>query len=148
MRSGTLATHQIVGMGAAFALAKHSMQKDNEQIKKLSDYLLRNLQKIKGFHLNGGLAHKIPHCLNVYFDGVDGESLLLSLRNLAISTGSACNSANPDASHVLLAMGLDRKNAYNSLRISLGKFTTTEEIEYAANYISEQVSNLRELAPL
>lgn len=147
LRSGTLATHQIVGMGAAFALAKQSMQKDNERIKTLSDYLLQNLQKIKGFHLNGDPAHKIPNCLNIYFDGVDGESLLLSLRDLAISTGSACNSANPDASHVLLAMGLDRKNAYNSLRISLGKFTSQEEIDYAAKYITEQVNKLRELAP-
>lgn len=148
LRSGTLPTHQIVGMGAAFTLAKQAMQTDNERIKNLSDYLLGNLRKIKGFHLNGDSAHKVPNCLNIYFEGVDGESLLLSLRDLAISTGSACNSANPDASHVLLGMGLDRRDAYNSLRISVGKFTSREEIEFAAKYITEQVGKLRELAPL
>lgn len=148
LRSGTLPTHQIVGFGEAAELAKKNLLESSRELKELGAHLLENLQKIPGMHLNGNPEHKIPQCLNIYFDGVDGESLLLSLRDLAISTGSACNSANPEASHVLLAMGLDRLKAYNSLRVSLGKFTTREEVDYAIKCITEKVEQLRNISPL
>ena len=99
-------------------------------------------------HLNGNEADCIPGCLNLYFDGVEGESLLLSLRDVAISSGSACNSANPNPSHVLLGMGLSREQAYNSVRISLGRFTTQDEIDRAIESIKRQVNRLRDRSPL
>lgn len=148
LRSGTLATHQIVGMGKAFALAQERMIDDAKNITQLRDRLWLGLSKLGGVHLNAETAPRIPGCLNVRFDGVEGESLMVRLQKVAISSGSACNSANPNPSHVLLAMGLNREEAYNSIRISLGRFTTKEEVNAAIVHIAEQVNRLREMSPL
>jgi cysteine desulfurase len=148
MRSGTLATHQIVGMGEAFAIAKTSMTADFQHLSALSKRFWSEISALEGVHLNGDTANKVPFCMNIYFAAVNGESLMLRLRNLAFSAGSACNSANPDPSHVLLAMGLSREIADNSLRISFGRFTTEEEIDYTIAQIVEQVTYLRKISPI
>lgn len=148
LRSGTLATHQIVGMGKAFALAQERMDDDIKNIIQLRNRLWFGLSKLDGVHLNAETAPRIPGCLNVRFDGVEGESLVIRLQKVAISGGSACNSANPNPSHVLLAMGLNREEANNSIRISLGRFTTEEEVDSAVTHIAEQVNRLRQMSPL
>ncbi|WP_304986133.1 IscS subfamily cysteine desulfurase [Coxiella-like endosymbiont] len=148
LRSGTLATHQVVGMGKAFVLAQERMIDDVKNITQLRDRLWLGLSQLGGVHLNAETAPRIPGCLNVRFDGVEGESLMVRLQKVAISSGSACNSANPNPSHVLLAMGLNREEAYNSIRISLGRFTTKEEVDAAIVHIAEQVNRLREMSPL
>lgn len=147
LRSGTLATHQIVGMGKAFALAKECMVGDIENITRLQDRLWSGLSQLGGVHLNAETAPRIPGCLNLRFDGVQGESLLVKLRKVAISNGSACNARSFNPSHVLLAMGLKREEAYDSIRISLGRFTKEEEIDFAIAHISEQVKQLRDMSP-
>ncbi|PMB54667.1 IscS subfamily cysteine desulfurase [Coxiella endosymbiont of Rhipicephalus microplus] len=149
LRSGTLATHQIVGMGKAFALAQEHMIDDTNKITQLRDRLWLGLSsRLSCVKLNAETSPRIPGCLNVRFDGVKGESLIVRLQKVAISSGSACNSANSNPSHVLLAMGLKREEAYNSIRISLGRFTTQEEVDIAIIHISEQVNRLREMSPL
>ena len=148
MRSGTLATHQIAGMGKAFELAKEFLLSEAQRISSLRNRFWKSIASLSGVHLNGDEAHCIPGCLNFSFDAVEGESLMLSLRDIAISSGSACNSANTSPSHVLLAMGLSRQQAYNSLLISLGRFTTIEEIDYAAAHLIEQVTRLRNMSPI
>ncbi|WP_423064005.1 IscS subfamily cysteine desulfurase [Candidiatus Paracoxiella cheracis] len=148
MRSGTLPTHQIVGMGKAFELAKERMALDKKHVESLRKRLWAGISALEGVHLNGDQNHCIPGCLNVSFDGVVGESLMLSLRDIAISGGSACNSANPNPSHVLVAMGISREQANNSLRISMGRFTTTEEIDHTVAHITEQVTRLRNMSPI
>lgn len=149
LRSGTLATHQIVGMGKAFALAQEHMIDDINKITQLRDRLWLGLSsRLSCVKLNAETSPRIPGCLNVRFDGVEGESLMVRLQKVAISSGSACNSANSNPSHVLLAMGLKREEAYNSIRISLGRFTTQEEVDTAIIHISEQVNRLREMSPL
>lgn len=148
MRSGTLPVHQIVGMGKAFEIAKEHLKPDGERISALRKRFWTSISALGGVHLNGAEGHCIPGCLNMSFDGVEGESLMLSLRDIAVSSGSACNSANPNPSHVLLAIGLSRQQAYNSLRISFGRFTTEQEIDYAAAHITEQVKRLRAMSPV
>lgn len=148
LRSGTLATHQIVGMGRAFALAQELMIKDSKNITQLRDRLWLGLSQLGGVHLNAKAAPRIPGCLNVRFNGVEGESLIVRLQKVAISSGSACNSANSNPSHVLLALGLSHEEAYNSIRISLGRFTTEEEVDITIAHITEQVNRLREMSPL
>lgn len=148
LRSGTLATHQIVGMGRAFALAQELMIKDSKSITQLCNRLWLGLSQLGGVHLNAETAPRIPGCLNVRFNGVEGESLMVRLQKVAISSGSACNSANPNPSHVLLALGLSHEEAHNSIRISLGRFTTDEEVDTAIAHITEQVNRLREMSPL
>ncbi|MBW5803136.1 aminotransferase class V-fold PLP-dependent enzyme, partial [Coxiella endosymbiont of Ornithodoros amblus] len=149
LRSGTLATHQIIGIGKAFELAKLRLTYDNKHIAYLSDRLWNGLEKLGGLHVNGVNAPRIPGCLNIRFDGVEGESLLVSLRNVvAISSGSACNSASPLPSHVLTSMGLTREEADNSIRISFGRFTTQEEVDGAIEHITEQVNRLRKMSPV
>lgn len=148
MRSSTLATHQIVGMGYAFALAKQYLQEEQKRILHLRENLWQGLKAIGGVFLNGDTQAHIAGCLNVYFDGVEGESLLVSLHQLALATGSACNSTNPDPSHVLLAMGLTRDQAQRSIRISFGRFTTLQEIDEAVKQIQKQVERLRDMSPL
>lgn len=148
LRSGTLATHQIVGMGKAFSLAQECMIEDSKSITQLRDRLWLGLSQLGGVHLNAETAPRIPGCLNVRFNGVEGESLMVSLKKVAISSGSACNSANPNPSHVLLALGLSHEEAYNSIRISLGRFTTEEEVDITIAHITEQVNRLREMSPL
>ena len=146
LRSGTLATHQIVGMGKAFELAKLHIEDDNRHIFQLRDRLWAGLTELRGVYINGVNSPQIPGCLNIRFDGVEGESLLVSLQNLAISSGSACNSASFLPSHVLMAMGLTREEAHNSIRISFGRFTTQEEVDMAILYITEQLSRLRRIS--
>ncbi len=147
VRAGTLATHQIVGMGKAFLIAQENRIVESKKIKNLRDLLWSNISVLDGLTLNGDLNNRIDGCLNFSVDGVDGESLLASLYDLALSTGSACNSANPEPSHVLLAMGLSRDAANRSLRISIGRFTTEADIHHASNRLIEQIKKLREIAP-
>jgi len=148
MRSGTLATHQIVGMGEAFRIAKEQFDEDHKHICALRDRLWSGILSIGHVHLNGHETQRACACLNIFFDGVESEALLPSLSDIAISTGSACNSANPEPSHVLTAMGLSRDQANRTLRLSVGRCTTEEEVNYVVEYLKEHVQRLRELSPL
>jgi cysteine desulfurase len=148
MRSGTLATHQIVGMGEAFRLAKEEMASDNERIRMLRDRLLTGLQDIEEIYINGDLEQRVPHNLNISFNFVEGESLIMALKDLAVSSGSACTSASLEPSYVLRALGRNDELAHSSIRFSLGRFTTEEEIDFAIKAIHENIGKLRELSPL
>jgi len=148
LRSGTLPTHQIVGMGEAFMVAKTRMEEDHNHIFALRERLWRGLSVLGGLHLNGHETQRTGGCINIFFDGVESELLMSGLSDIAFSTGSACNSANPTPSHVLTAMGLKREDANRSLRLSIGRFTTEEEIDYIIAHIGEQVKRLREATPL
>jgi len=148
MRSGTLATHQIVGMGEAFRLARLEMAADNERIRMLRDRLLAGLQDIEETYVNGDLEQRVPHNLNVSFNFVEGESLIMALKELAVSSGSACTSASLEPSYVLRALGRNDELAHSSIRFSLGRFTTEEEIDFAIKKIHENIGKLRELSPL
>lgn len=144
MRSGTLPTHQIVGMGEAFAIAGAEMKTERERISALRDSLMRELGELPGVYLNGSAAQRIPHNLNLAFADVDGELLLLSLRDLALSTGSACTSATIEPSYVLRGIGLSDALAHSSIRLSLGRFTTEDEVQRAGKVLCEVVSRLRQ----
>jgi len=148
MRSGTLATHQIVGMGEAFRLAKEEMKADNEKLLALRDRMLAGFDDIEEVYLNGDSKQRVAGNLNVSFNFVEGESLMMALRDLAVSSGSACTSASLEPSYVLRALGLNDELAHSSLRISIGRFTTEEEIDYAVEKIHEAVAKLRDLSPL
>lgn len=148
MRSGTLATHQIVGMGEAFRIAKEEMHADSARIQALSDRFLTRIQGIEELYINGSLDHRVPHTLNVSFNYVEGESLIMALKDLAVSSGSACTSASLEPSYVLRALGRNDELAHSSIRFSFGRFTTEEELDYAADKIIEAVNKLRELSPL
>jgi cysteine desulfurase len=147
-RSGTLATHQIVGMGEAYRLAKEEMATEPERERKLRDRLMEGLSKIEAAHVNGSLEHRVAFNLNMSFAFVEGEALMASCKDIAVSSGSACTSASLEPSYVLRAMGLDDELAHSSLRFTLGRFTTEEEIDYAVRLITEQVAKLREMSPL
>ena len=147
-RSGTLATHQIVGFGEAASLAKAEMAADNERIRALRDRLLKGIQEIEEVYVNGDLERRIPHNLNVSFNFVEGESLIMAVKDLAVSSGSACTSASLEPSYVLRALGRSDELAHSSIRITLGRFTTEEEVRYAADLIKKKVAKLRELSPL
>jgi cysteine desulfurase len=148
MRSGTLPTHQIVGMGEAYGIAKEEMHQDNARILALRDRLLDGLKDVEEVYVNGDLDHRVPGNLNISFNFVEGESLMMALRDLAVSSGSACTSASLEPSYVLRALGLNDELAHSSLRITIGRFTTEEEIDYAIGKIREAVAKLRELSPL
>ena len=148
MRSGTLATHQIVGMGEAFHLAMLEMDSDNARILKLRNRLLEGLQGMEEVYVNGDLDHRVAANLNISFNFVEGESLMMALRNLAVSSGSACTSASLEPSYVLRAIGLNDEFAHSSLRMTIGRFTTEEEIDYAIEKVKEAVGKLRDLSPL
>jgi cysteine desulfurase len=148
IRSGTLPTHQIMGMGEAFAIAKAQFKQDQEHVNRLSQWFWHGLQELGGVTLNGSFSKKVAHCLNIHIDGIDAESLLLSLTKLALSTGSACHSAHQTPSHVLSSMGLSHQWAQESLRIGIGRFTRDEDIEAALNQFSLVVESLRQLSPL
>jgi len=147
-RSGTLPTHQIVGMGEAFRLAKEEMAADNERIRMLRDRLLNGLKDIEEMYINGDMEQRIPHNLNISFNFVEGESLMMALKDLAVSSGSACTSASLEPSYVLRALGRSDELAHSSIRFSLGRFTTEEEIDFAIDQISKNIDKLRELSPL
>jgi len=148
MRSGTLPTHQIVGMGEAFRLAKIEMVKDREHAEALQKRFLAGIDDMEEVHINGSLEQRVPHNINVSFAFVEGESLIMSLKDLAVSSGSACTSASLEPSYVLRALGLSDELAHSSLRFSFGRFTTNEEVDYAIQQVHHAVEKLRELSPL
>lgn len=148
MRSGTLPTHQIVGMGEAFRLAKEEMAADNARIETLRDRLWNGLQDMEEVHINGSITQRTVTNLNISFAFVEGESLLMSLKDLAVSSGSACTSASLEPSYVLRALGLSDELAHSSIRFSFGRFTTEEEVDHAICQIRTAVEKLRELSPL
>ena len=148
MRSGTLATHQIVGMGEAFRIAKEEMATENARIKMLRDRLWDGIKDIEEVYLNGDFEQRVAHKLNVSFNYVDGESLIMALKDMAVSSGSACTSASLEPSYVLTALGLNDELAHSSIRFSLGRFTTQEEVDYAIKIIHNSIDKLREMSPL
>jgi cysteine desulfurase len=147
-RSGTLATHQIVGMGEAFRLAREEMTAENQRIGALRDRLLKGLSDIDQVYINGDMEHRVPHNLNISFAYIEGESMLMAIKDLAVSSGSACTSASLEPSYVLRALGRDDELAHSSIRFTLGRFNTEEEIDYAIKLLHEKIGKLRELSPL
>lgn len=148
MRSGTLATHQIVGMGEAFRLAKEEMATENVRIRMLRDKLWNGIKDMEEVYLNGDFDQRIPHNLNVSFNYVEGESLIMALKDMAVSSGSACTSASLEPSYVLRALGLNDELAHSSIRFSIGRFTTEEEIDHVVGVINKSIDKLREMSPL
>jgi cysteine desulfurase len=148
MRSGTLPTHQIVGMGEAFRLAKLDMATDNERIRMLRDRLLAGLSQIEEIYVNGDMERRVPHNLNVSFNYVEGESLIMAIKDVAVSSGSACTSASLEPSYVLRALGRSDELAHSSIRFTVGRFTTAEEVDYVVDLMQRKVAKLRELSPL
>jgi len=148
MRSGTLPTHQIVGMGEAFRIAKEEMAAESERFRMLRDRLWNGLKDMEEVYLNGDLDHRIPGNLNVSFNFVEGESLIMALKDMAVSSGSACTSASLEPSYVLRALGRNDELAHSSIRFSIGRYTTQDEIDYIIERVTEKVSKLRELSPL
>jgi cysteine desulfurase len=148
MRSGTLATHQIVGMGEAFRIAREEMDTENERIRFLRDKLLHGLQEIEEVYVNGDLEHRVPHNLNISFNYVEGESLIMAVKGIAVSSGSACTSASLEPSYVLRALGRSDELAHSSIRFSIGRFTTEEDIDYTIKLMKSKIGKLRELSPL
>jgi len=148
MRSGTLPTHQIVGMGEAFRIAREEMASENERLMALRDRFLKGLDGMEEVYVNGDLDHRVPGNLNVSFNFVEGESLIIALKDLAVSSGSACTSASLEPSYVLRALGMYDELAHSSLRLSFGRFTTEEDVDTAVSKVREAVGKLRELSPL
>ena len=148
LRSGTLATHQIVGMGEAFRLARLEMAEENTRIGALRDRLLTGLTAIEESFVNGDMAHRVPHNLNISFAYVEGESLIMAVKDIAVSSGSACTSASLEPSYVLRALGRNDELAHSSIRFTIGRFTTAEEIDYTIDLLQRKVGKLRELSPL
>ncbi|SSW62742.1 IscS subfamily cysteine desulfurase [Achromobacter agilis] len=147
-RSGTLATHQIVGMGEAFRLAREEMGTENERIRMLRDRLWNGLSQIEEVYLNGDMDQRVPHNLNVSFNYVEGESLIMAIKELAVSSGSACTSASLEPSYVLRALGRNDELAHSSIRFTLGRFTTEQEVDFAVELIKSRVGKLRDMSPL
>jgi cysteine desulfurase len=147
-RSGTLATHQIVGMGEAFRIAREEMAIENERIRMLRDRLLAGIRDMEEVYVNGDLERRVPHNLNVSFNFVEGESLIMGMKELAVSSGSACTSASLEPSYVLRALGRNDELAHSSIRFTLGRFTTQEDIDFAVRLIKERIGKLREMSPL
>jgi cysteine desulfurase len=148
LRSGTLPTHQIVGMGEAFRLARLEMATEGERIRMLRDKLLAGIRGMEEIYVNGDLDHRVPHNLNVSFNFVEGESLIMGMKELAVSSGSACTSASLEPSYVLRALGRNDELAHSSIRFTLGRFTTEADIEYAVKLIQERIGKLRDMSPL
>jgi len=148
LRSGTLPTHQIVGMGEAFRIAREEMGAECERIRMLRDRLLNGLTQIEEVYVNGDLEHRVPHNLNMSFNYVEGESLIMAIKDIAVSSGSACTSASLEPSYVLRALGRSDELAHSSIRFSVGRFTTVEEIDFAVDLIKRKVAKLRDLSPL
>ena len=148
MRSGTLPVHQIVGMGLAFEIARQEMAEENARIAALHQRLLDGLSGIEQVFVNGDLTRRVPHNLNMSFNFVEGESLIMGVKGIAVSSGSACTSASLEPSYVLRALGRSDELAHSSLRMTIGRFTTVEEIDYAVSTLKDRVAKLRELSPL
>ncbi|MBK6396130.1 MAG: IscS subfamily cysteine desulfurase [Betaproteobacteria bacterium] len=148
MRSGTLATHQIVGMGEAFRIAKEEMAAEGERIRMLRDRLWKGLSQIEEVYVNGDMDRRVPHNLNVSFNFVEGESLIMAIKDIAVSSGSACTSASLEPSYVLRALGRSDELAHSSIRFTVGRFTTPQEIDHTVDLLKRKVGKLRELSPL
>ncbi|THF55886.1 IscS subfamily cysteine desulfurase [Pseudothauera rhizosphaerae] len=148
LRSGTLPTHQIVGMGEAFRIAREEMAEENTRIRGLRDKLLKGLSDIDATYVNGDLEHRVPHNLNISFAYVEGESLIMAVKEVAVSSGSACTSASLEPSYVLRALGRNDELAHSSIRFTIGRFTTEEEIDYTVALLHQKIGKLRELSPL
>ncbi len=147
-RSGTLPTHQIVGMGEAFRIAKVEMATENERIRMLRDRLWKGLSGMEEVYLNGDMEQRVPHNLNVSFNFVEGESLIMAVKDIAVSSGSACTSASLEPSYVLRALGRNDELAHSSIRFTVGRFTTVEEVDFAVKLLQEKIAKLRDLSPL
>lgn len=148
LRSGTLATHQIVGMGEAFRLAREEMATENERVRMLRDRLLSGLQSIEEIYVNGDMEHRVPHNLNVSFNFVEGESLIMAVKDVAVSSGSACTSASLEPSYVLRALGRNDELAHSSIRFTVGRFTTEQDIDFVIDLFRNKIAKLRDLSPL
>jgi cysteine desulfurase len=148
LRSGTLPTHQIVGMGEAFRIAKEEMATESVRIQALRDRLAKGLQEIEEVYINGDMEHRVPHNLNASFNFVEGESLIMAIKDIAVSSGSACTSASLEPSYVLRALGRSDELAHSSIRFTIGRFTTEEEIDFTIELMKSKVAKLRELSPL
>jgi len=148
LRSGTLPTHQIVGMGEAFRIAKAEMGAENERIRRLRDRLKDGFADMEEVYINGDMEHRIPHNLNISFNFVEGESLIMAIKDVAVSSGSACTSASLEPSYVLRALGRSDELAHSSIRFTIGRFTTEEEIDYTIELLRNKIGKLRELSPL
>ena len=148
LRSGTLATHQIVGMGEAFRIAREEMATENERVRYLRDRLYKGMSQIEEAHVNGDMEQRVPHNLNISFNFVEGESLIMAIRELAVSSGSACTSASLEPSYVLRALGRSDELAHSSIRFTIGRFTTEEEVDFAIDLVKAKIGRLREMSPL
>ncbi|QQC64229.1 IscS subfamily cysteine desulfurase [Paraburkholderia ginsengisoli] len=148
MRSGTLATHQIVGMGEAFRIAREEMATENERIRMLRDRLLAGLSEMEEVYVNGDMEKRVPHNLNISFNFVEGESLIMAVKDVAVSSGSACTSASLEPSYVLRALGRNDELAHSSIRFTVGRFTTEQDVDYVINLLKSKISKLRDLSPL
>jgi cysteine desulfurase len=148
MRSGTLATHQIVGMGEAFRIAREEMATESERVRMLRDRLLRGLSQMEEVYVNGDMERRIPHNLNVSFNFVEGESLIMAIKDVAVSSGSACTSASLEPSYVLRALGRNDELAHSSIRFTVGRFTTEQEVDYVVDLLTKKIGKLRDLSPL
>ncbi|MFZ6874644.1 IscS subfamily cysteine desulfurase [Undibacterium sp. Di27W] len=147
-RSGTLATHQIAGMGEAFRIAKEEMESELAHVRAMRDRLAKGLQEIEETYVNGDMEHRVPHNLNVSFNYVEGESLIMAIKDIAVSSGSACTSASLEPSYVLRALGRSDELAHSSIRFTIGRFTTEEDIDFTIDLLKTKVAKLRELSPL
>jgi cysteine desulfurase len=148
MRSGTLATHQIVGMGEAFRIAREEMKTENERIRMLRDRLLNGLKEMEEVYVNGDMEARVPHNLNISFNFVEGESLIMAVKDVAVSSGSACTSASLEPSYVLRALGRNDELAHSSIRFTVGRFTTEQDVDYVINLLKGKIAKLRDLSPL
>ncbi len=148
MRSGTLPTHQCVGMGEAFRIAQAEMGVESERIRMLQRRLLAGIGQIEQVFVNGDLERRVPHNINASFNFVEGESLIMGVKGIAVSSGSACTSASLEPSYVLRALGRSDEMAHSSLRMTIGRFTTEAEVDYAVSTLQDRVARLRELSPL
>ncbi|SAL11266.1 cysteine desulfurase [Caballeronia sordidicola] len=148
MRSGTLATHQIVGMGEAFRIAREEMATENERVRMLRDRLLKGLSEMEEVYVNGDMETRVPHNLNISFNFVEGESLIMAVKDVAVSSGSACTSASLEPSYVLRALGRNDELAHSSIRFTVGRFTTEQDVDYVINLLKGKIQKLRDLSPL
>ncbi|SAL37252.1 IscS subfamily cysteine desulfurase [Caballeronia humi] len=148
MRSGTLAPHQIVGMGEAFRIAREEMATENERVRMLRDRLLTGLQDMEETYVNGDMEQRVPHNLNISFNFVEGESLIMAVKDVAVSSGSACTSASLEPSYVLRALGRNDELAHSSIRFTVGRFTTEQDVDYVINLLKGKIAKLRDLSPL
>ncbi|SOE59692.1 cysteine desulfurase IscS [Burkholderia sp. D7] len=148
MRSGTLATHQIVGMGEAFRIAHEEMAVENERVRLLRDRLLNGLKEMEEVYVNGDMETRVPHNLNISFNFVEGESLIMAVKDVAVSSGSACTSASLEPSYVLRALGRNDELAHSSIRFTVGRFTTEQDVDYVINLLKSKIQKLRDLSPL